>query len=91
MANFFLPAMHERYLFMADILAIIVIFQFKKYWVFVLSVQFISLLAYTPFLFGTEIIPHQDVALVFLVLLSYVSVLLYHQLRLSQKKSQLLP
>ena len=91
MANFFLPAMHERYLFMADIIAILVIFQFKKYWVFVISVQFISLLAYTPFLFGTEIIPHQDVALVFLALLSYVSVLLYRQLKFTHAKSPITP
>jgi Gpi18-like mannosyltransferase len=81
MANFFLPAMHERYLFMADVLAILVIFQFKKYWILVLSVQLVSLLAYTPFLFGTEIIQHQDVAFVFLALLSYVSILCYYQLR----------
>jgi Gpi18-like mannosyltransferase len=87
MANFFLPAMHERYLYMADILAILVIFQFKKDWIFVLIVQFISLLAYTPFLFGTEIIQHQDVAFVFLALLSFVTILLYRQLRLVHTKS----
>lgn len=73
MANFFLPAMHERYLYGADVLSIVLLFHISKAWFFPLVTQFISLLAYTPFLFGTEIIEHQDVAIVFLVFLAYVN------------------
>ncbi|MEY2925418.1 MAG: hypothetical protein RLZZ337_1968 [Bacteroidota bacterium] len=73
MANFFLPAMHERYLYGADVISLILLFQLRKAWVFPLVTQFISLLAYTPFLFGTEIIKHEEVAIVFLIFLAYVN------------------
>ena len=73
MANFFLPAMHERYLYGADVISLILLFQLRKAWVFPLVTQFISLLAYTPFLFGTEIIKHDEVAIVFLIFLAYVN------------------
>jgi Gpi18-like mannosyltransferase len=73
MANFFLPAVHERYLFGADITSIILLFMMPKAWIYPVVTQFISLLAYTPFLFGTEIVKHEEVAVVYLLFLAYVN------------------
>jgi Gpi18-like mannosyltransferase len=69
MANFFLPAMHERYLFAADVLILVIVFQFKTKFYLLLATQAISLLAYTPYIFGMEPIRHEDVALGFAITL----------------------
>ncbi|SMD26183.1 hypothetical protein [Kibdelosporangium aridum] len=50
---FFLPAMHERYFYLADALSVIVAFYFpRRLWPVPLLVQFASFFSYTPFLFG---------------------------------------
>lgn len=87
MANFFLPAMHERYLFGADILAVILLFQMPKKWYYMIFVQLISLLAYTPFLFGVEFIKHEEVAILFLVTVSLASVHLIQSVFSNEKQS----
>lgn len=70
MSNFFLPAMHERYLYVADVLAI-VYYAIKKRHLYVpLLVNMISLIAYFPFLFGIRDIPFDYVAIVYLALLT---------------------
>jgi Gpi18-like mannosyltransferase len=69
MANFFLPAMHERYLFAADVIILIVVFQLKAKFYLVLATQAVSLLAYAPFIFSMEPIRHEDVALGFAIIL----------------------
>jgi Gpi18-like mannosyltransferase len=69
MANFFLPAMHERYLFAADVLILLVVFQFKTKFYLVIATQAISFFAYLPYIFGQEPIRHEDVALGFVIIL----------------------
>ena len=69
MANFFLPAMHERYLFAADVIVILLVLQFGTKYFMVLLTQIISLLAYAPFIFSQTPIPHDEVAVGFLVTL----------------------
>jgi hypothetical protein len=69
MANFFLPAMHERYLFAADVIVILLVLQYGKKYFMVLLTQIISLLAYAPFIFSQTPIPHDEVAVGFLVTL----------------------
>ncbi|MBE1471733.1 hypothetical protein [Kibdelosporangium phytohabitans] len=50
---FFLPAMHERYFYLADVLSVVVAFYFpRRLWPVPLLVQFASFLSCTPFLFG---------------------------------------
>jgi Gpi18-like mannosyltransferase len=78
-ANFFLPAMHERYLFPADILSVIIVFQLSKLFVVPVLIQFISIVAYTPFLFSSRIIDLKDASLVFMVTLVYLSYHLFVQ------------
>jgi Gpi18-like mannosyltransferase len=50
---FFLPAMHERYFFVADVLSVIIAFYLpRRLWPVPLLVQFASFLSYLPFLNG---------------------------------------
>ena len=80
MANFFLPAMHERYLFAADVLILVIVFQFKSKFYLVLATQAISLLAYSPFIFSMEPIRHEDVALGFALTLILTTYWLWQEL-----------
>lgn len=53
---FFLPRMHERYFFPADVLAIVYAFYFPRYFFVPLIVGLVSLFSYFPFLFGKTVI-----------------------------------
>jgi Gpi18-like mannosyltransferase len=81
MANFFLPAMHERYLFAADVIVILLVLQYGKKYFMVLLTQLISLLAYAPFIFNQTPIPHDEVAVGFLVTLILATYWLWSSLK----------
>ncbi|MET0235513.1 MAG: hypothetical protein ABW224_12790 [Kibdelosporangium sp.] len=50
---FFLPAMHERYFYLADVLSVVAAFYFpRRLWPVPVLVQFASFFSYLPFLFG---------------------------------------
>jgi Gpi18-like mannosyltransferase len=53
---FFLPRMHERYFFPADVLAIVYAFYFPRRFYVPLVVGLVSLFSYFPFLFGKTVI-----------------------------------
>jgi Gpi18-like mannosyltransferase len=89
MANFFLPAMHERYLYAADVLILIIVFQFKEKFYLVLATQVISLLAYAPYIFGMEPIRHEDVAIGFAITLVFTTYWLWQTLLQTNKKGGL--
>ena len=52
---FFLPRMHERYFFLADLLSIIYAFYFPRFYYVPVIVITVSTLSYLPFLFGIPI------------------------------------
>lgn len=52
---YFLPKMHERYFYAADVLAIVYAFYFPKYFYVPIVVIFCSLLSYLPYLFGIDV------------------------------------
>ncbi len=54
---FFLPHMHERYFYMADVFVFIYCMARKKRYWLILIAQFASFNAYTHFLFGTYLFP----------------------------------
>jgi Gpi18-like mannosyltransferase len=83
-ANYFLPSMHERYLYSADIISVLVAIQFTSLLFLPLSLQFISSLAYAPFLFQISVIPLRYVSLVFLLVL----LLVYHFTFVKLKQSR---
>jgi Gpi18-like mannosyltransferase len=49
---FFLPRMHERYFFPADVLAVVYAFYFPRYFFVPMVVGLVSFFSYFPFLFG---------------------------------------
>jgi Gpi18-like mannosyltransferase len=51
LAPFFLPSMHERYFYLADVLSVVVAFHHpRRLWPVPLLVQFASAFSYVPFL-----------------------------------------
>lgn len=71
---YFLPKMHERYFYPADVLAIVYAFYFPKYFYVPIVVIICSFLSYLPYLFGVDV----PLNLVSLVLGSIVVVAAYH-------------
>ncbi len=71
---YFLPKMHERYFYPADVLAIVYAFYFPKYFHVPIVVIMCSFLSYLPYLFGIDV----PLNLVSLVLGSIVVVAAYH-------------
>ena len=54
---FVLPAMHERYFFAADALAVAYAFWFRRGWIVAVLIQVASAFTYLPYLFDCEPIP----------------------------------
>jgi Gpi18-like mannosyltransferase len=53
MVPFFLPAMHERYFYLADVLSVVAAFYFpRRLWPVPVLVQFASFFSYLPFLYS---------------------------------------
>lgn len=65
-AVFFLPHMHDRYMFSADVLSIIYFMLNQEKWYVPLAINFASLYCYSAYLFGNMSIP-----------ISYISILLF--------------
>jgi Gpi18-like mannosyltransferase len=49
---FFMPGMHERYFFLADLLSLVLAFYLPKLWYVPILVQLASFLSYLPFMYG---------------------------------------
>ena len=60
---FFLPRMHERYYFPADMISILYAFYYPKYFYIAIIINLVSFFAYLPFLFQIEAIPLSILAL----------------------------
>lgn len=67
---FFLPKMHERYFFPADVLSIVYAFYFPRFFYVALGMNAISFLSYEPYLFNAEPIPFPLLTLGLLLLIS---------------------
>jgi Gpi18-like mannosyltransferase len=70
---YFLPRMHERYFFVADVIAIVFAFYYPRFFFVPIGIGLVSLFAYTPFLFNQIIVPLPILAFVELVLLIVVA------------------
>ena len=55
MTTFLLPCMHERYLFMGEVLSVVIFIAYKKNIFVPLALQIISLIDYSNYLFGSVI------------------------------------
>lgn len=64
---FFLPEMHERYFYLADVVSIVYAFYFPRSFYIAILVQLCSLLSYAPYFYNSAIIGLGIVALAVLV------------------------
>lgn len=68
-STFFLPHMHERYLFMGDVLAIVyLLFNMRKYYIPIM-IEIISCFGYIRLLFGGNALEPKYVGILYLVLI----------------------
>ena len=74
---FFLPKMHERYFFPADVISIAFAFYYPQFFYVPILVGGVSFLSYQSFLFGSDLAP---LPILTFVLLITISILLYHTL-----------
>ena len=65
---FLLPEMHERYFYLADVLSIIYVFYFPRYFFIAVLMQLCSLLSYAPYLLHAQIVNLAYVAFAILVI-----------------------
>lgn len=56
---FFLPLMHERYYFLADVISILYVFWFPRRWWVAAQITCASFFCYLPFLFNADVIGRQ--------------------------------
>jgi Gpi18-like mannosyltransferase len=75
---FFLPKMHERYFYAADVLSIVFAFLYPQLFFVPILVVGVSFLSYEPFLFETELLPLPVLTVVYL---SAICFLFYHSMR----------
>ena len=72
-ATFFLPSMHERYLFMGDVLALLyLIFNKEKFYI-AIGIELVSLYGYLYFLFGSFNVDIRLVSAVYMILFGLYS------------------
>jgi len=72
---FFLPKMHERYFYPADVISIAFAFYYPELFILPILVGGVSFFSYSPFLFQTEVVP---LPILTGVLLAAIGVLMYH-------------
>jgi Gpi18-like mannosyltransferase len=70
---FFLPRMHDRYFYPADVLSILYAFFFPEYFFIPLVTILVSFFSYEPYLFKVEVVPLSLLAIVFLGLIVIVA------------------
>ena len=70
---YFLPRMHERYFFVADVLSIVFAFYYPRFFFVPIGIGLISFFSYLPFLFELTIIPLPILALAELAMLVVVT------------------
>lgn len=79
-ATFFLPHMHDRYLFIGDILSLVYVIYNKKRFYIPIGIELISLYCYCYFLFGRNLnIPIQYISILYLILLVILSNDMYNK------------
>lgn len=74
---FFLPHMHDRYLFMADVLSVIYFIIVRKKIYIPIVINFISLSTYVKYLFNVTLFSYQVIALAFCIVVIYLTYIIF--------------
>ncbi len=82
LTTFFLPCMHERYLYMGEVLSVLVFIAFRKNLFVPLALQIISIWTYCNYLFGVEIISGQSTNMLPFLTIAYAIVIATYAKRL---------
>jgi Gpi18-like mannosyltransferase len=85
---FILPKMHERYFYPADVICIIFVFYFPRYFYFPVLMNVVSFFAYQPTLFGSEPVSISLLAAGILILLIVLARDLVIKLLLPRPKTE---
>lgn len=83
---FFLPKIHDRYFFMADVLSFIYAFYFPRSFYIAIGVQFVSFFSYLPFLFNVIIIPFSILSLILLAIIIFLFIDLMKSVAIGNEK-----
>jgi Gpi18-like mannosyltransferase len=78
---YFLPKMHDRFFFPADVLSIAYGFYFPGQYYVPVAVSFVSFFAYQPFLFGHPLLPLRLLALIMAGVILAVTLSVYRDLQ----------
>lgn len=87
--TFFLPYMHERYMFAADIFSVLYCILYKRNYLIAVLISFISLASYIMFLFNSYMIPLYLLAFIFFGIIIYLLRDLLKKLNADNKKTQI--
>jgi len=83
---YFLPKMHDRYFFVADLFSILLAFYFPRYFFLPIIIISCSLLSYSPFLWDQMFVPFKVQALVLLAALIFLLLDFHHDLQNQSKQ-----
>ena len=84
-ATFLLPHMHDRYLYMADIISVIFCMTNIKKFYIPLSINLISLYVYIEYLYANHVIPIYYIAILFGIMLIIMTKQLIKDIKTNQK------
>ena len=91
---YFLPRMHERYFFLADMFACLYLIFEPRRWYLATTVVFASLVSYMPYLFGSGLflsVPHLDLRIPAALLLVTLCILLSDLQRVLRDPARIAP
>lgn len=82
----FLPCMHERYAFIADVLSVVYFIVKRKKIYVPITINLLSLLSYDTFIFGTSIVPFEVLSLVNVALVAILFMDVFADLKKDSRK-----
>ncbi len=78
-STFFLPHMHDRYLYIGDILSVLYLIYNRKRIFVPIGVSLVSIYGYSVYLFSNKVIPIQIVSVIFLIIVIVVTNDIYNK------------
>ena len=72
LCTYFLPYMHERYLFAADIFSLLYCVLYKRNYLVAILISFISIASYCMFLFNSYLVPSYLLSMIFFGIVIYL-------------------